>query len=192
MQKNEKFLEILRDEKTLDTLKAVEELFLEKFLERGDIRILILDAISERPKHGYHIITSISKKFSGFYKPSPGAIYPTLQSLSEEGMVKLEAGAAKKTYTITKEGEKFLKRNKNRIDDLISGFNEVYHLQDEEYIKKFQEISGLWPQIAFLLFYKSREAMKNGDPNLDKKLQKTEKALKKTLEDLNEVWASNV
>jgi DNA-binding PadR family transcriptional regulator len=188
IKSNEKYMEIFKDEKTLDTIKAIKEMFLEKFLERGDIRLLILDAISEKPKHGYQIITSISKKFENFYRPSSGAIYPTLQSLDEEGLVKLEIKGSKKVYSITNKGEKFLKQNRKRMDDLTTGFREVYLLRDQKYVEKFQEISSLWPQIAFLLFYKSREAMKNGDPQFDKKLQATEKVLKQTLEDLNEVW----
>ena len=61
IQKNGKHLGALKDEKTLESIIAIKEIFLDKFLERGDIRLLILDSILEKPAHGYHIMASISK-----------------------------------------------------------------------------------------------------------------------------------
>lgn len=53
--------------------------------ERGEIRYLVLDAIKERPRHGYEIIQHIEERAGGTYRPSPGVIYPTLQMLEELG-----------------------------------------------------------------------------------------------------------
>src|SRR5688572_13142118 len=53
--------------------------------ERGEIRYLVLDAIKERPRHGYEVIQHIEQRTGGSYRPSPGVIYPTLQMLEELG-----------------------------------------------------------------------------------------------------------
>ena len=55
--------------------------------------------------HGYQIIHEIEKRSDGAWKPSPGSIYPTLQLLSDEGLVKSEEADGRRTYSLTKEGE---------------------------------------------------------------------------------------
>jgi Transcriptional regulator PadR-like family len=53
--------------------------------ERGGVRYLVLDALAERPRHGYEVIQVIEERSGGSYRPSPGVIYPTLQMLEELG-----------------------------------------------------------------------------------------------------------
>ncbi|MBN2518719.1 MAG: PadR family transcriptional regulator [Candidatus Altiarchaeota archaeon] len=189
LQKNEKAMELLRDEKVIDTLKTVKEMFLEKFLERGDIRILILDSISEKPRHGYQIIMSISERFNGFYKPSPGAVYPTLQALSEEGLAKCEANGIKKVYNITPKGEKFLKQNRKRADEILTAFREILLGQNDQYMRGIEKLYDIWPQFAFTIFFNLRESLKKADPNTDKKLEKTRKLLQRSVKEMNAIWS---
>jgi len=72
---------------------------------RGDIRTAILVALTEEPMHGYQIIQAISKRTGGAWKPSPGSIYPTLQLLSDEGLVIGEQEGERKVYSLTEEGK---------------------------------------------------------------------------------------
>jgi len=74
--------------------------------------------IKVKPRHGYEIIREIEEKSYGFYKPSPGVIYPTLQALEEMGYAKSEENEGKKTYSITENGLKFLEEKKGISDDL--------------------------------------------------------------------------
>jgi len=71
------------------------------FLVRGIIKLLILDSIYEGEKHGYEIIKNIGEKFFGIYEPSPGIVYPTLQLLVDEGLIKEKNLDGKKVYFIT-------------------------------------------------------------------------------------------
>ena len=71
---------------------------------RGDIRTAILVALTEEPMHGYQIIQSIEKSTRGSWKPSPGSIYPTLQLLSDEGLVTSEQVGERKVYSLTDAG----------------------------------------------------------------------------------------
>jgi DNA-binding PadR family transcriptional regulator len=74
---------------------------------RGNVRAAVLMLLAERPMHGYEIIQQISERSRGFWKPSPGSVYPTLQLLADEGLVTIaeaDGGSAKRPYTLTDEG----------------------------------------------------------------------------------------
>lgn len=75
---------------------------------RGDVRSAILALLSERPMHGYEIITELSQRTEGFWQPSPGSIYPTLQLLEDEGFVKAEADGegGRRRFSLTEEGQR--------------------------------------------------------------------------------------
>ena len=87
----------------------------------GDLKLVLLALIGEKPRHGYELIRAIEDKFSGAYAPSPGAVYPTLTLLEEQDLIRPEAaGGAKKLYTITPEGQAFLADNKVSVDAVMA------------------------------------------------------------------------
>jgi DNA-binding PadR family transcriptional regulator len=87
----------------------------------GDLRLVLLALIQEKPRHGYDLIRAIEEKFNGAYAPSPGAVYPTLTMLEEQDHVRSEAaGGGKKLYTITPDGEAFLAENRATVDALMA------------------------------------------------------------------------
>ncbi len=76
---------------------------------RGDVRAAVLALLAEQPMHGYQIIREIEKRSGGSWKPSPGSVYPTLQLLTDEGLIGVEELATeeangRKTYTLTETG----------------------------------------------------------------------------------------
>ena len=89
-----------------------------RFFAHGDLRLVILNMIAEKPRHGYELIKEIEDSVSGAYSPSPGVIYPTLTLLEELGYVEAAAEGAKKLYTITDEGRAFLTANQGAINAL--------------------------------------------------------------------------
>src|SRR4051794_35596793 len=54
-----------------------------RIFDHGELRLVVLGLISERPRHGYEIIKAIEDRVAGTYSPSPGVIYPTLTLLGE-------------------------------------------------------------------------------------------------------------
>jgi DNA-binding PadR family transcriptional regulator len=87
----------------------------------GDLRLVLLALIAEKPRHGYDLIRAIEEKFGGAYAPSPGAVYPTLTLLVEQDHLQSEeAGGGKKLYTITPEGQAFLAENKATVDGVMA------------------------------------------------------------------------
>ncbi len=71
---------------------------------RGDIRAAILALLTEEPKHGYQIIREIGDRSEGAWLPSPGSVYPTLQQLTDEGLVRSTETDGKRVYELTDEG----------------------------------------------------------------------------------------
>jgi DNA-binding PadR family transcriptional regulator len=75
---------------------------------RGDLKYALLGLLVEHPKHGYEMIKDLENRSGGFYSPSAGAIYPTLQLLEDRGWVSVEVVEGKKVYTITDSGRQAL------------------------------------------------------------------------------------
>ncbi|TNC22539.1 PadR family transcriptional regulator [Amycolatopsis alkalitolerans] len=71
---------------------------------RGDVRSAILTLLAEQPRHGYEIISEIAARSGGFWRPSPGSVYPTLQLLADEGLVTSRDEGGKKLFELTDEG----------------------------------------------------------------------------------------
>lgn len=76
--------------------------------DQGDLRLLLLDLIGEKPRHGYELIKAIEEAMQGGYSPSPGVVYPTLTLLEETGLIASETQGAKKLYSLTDEGRQAL------------------------------------------------------------------------------------
>lgn len=75
---------------------------------RGDIKYALLELLAEKPRHGYELIKELENRRSGFRRPSPGSVYPTLQLLEEGGYLTSEPLEGKRVYTITDSGRELL------------------------------------------------------------------------------------
>ena len=71
---------------------------------RGDVRAAILALLAEQPRHGYELIREISDRSEGRWTPSPGSVYPTLQQLTDEGLLRSSETDGRRTYELTDEG----------------------------------------------------------------------------------------
>ncbi|ASC06744.1 PadR family transcriptional regulator [Acetobacter pasteurianus] len=91
-----------------------------RLFDYGEIRLLVLKMISEKPTYGYELIKDIEEKFGGSYTPSPGVIYPTLTWLEEAGYIRSADGESRKNYQITPEGEAFLSANRVGLEEILS------------------------------------------------------------------------
>lgn len=88
--------------------------------QKGDLKYILLDLIKAKPRHGYDIIRELEEQSYGFYKPSPGVIYPTLQMLDEMGYTSSTEEGGKRVYAITEEGLAFLAKKKDIADGVRS------------------------------------------------------------------------
>lgn len=92
-----------------------------KMIADGDLRLIALALIAERPRHGYDLIKALEELSSGVYSPSPGVVYPTLTFLEEAGYVTAASDGNKKVYTITEAGRGHLAENRELVDSVMKG-----------------------------------------------------------------------
>lgn len=71
---------------------------------RGDVRAAVLALLAERPMHGYEMIKELEERTDGAWTPSAGSIYPTLQMLEDEGLIRGEESDGKRRFSLTEEG----------------------------------------------------------------------------------------
>jgi DNA-binding PadR family transcriptional regulator len=82
-----------------------------KMLASGDLQLIILLLLRERPRHGYEVIKALEEQSCGIYTPSPGMVYPALTYLDEVGFATASSEGSKKLYTLTDEGKAHLSQN---------------------------------------------------------------------------------
>ena len=87
----------------------------ERLFDSGELRLVILQLLAEKPSYGYEIIKAIEERLSGGYAPSPGVVYPTLTLLEEEGYAVSSTEGSKKLYTVTEPGAEYLKTNQATV-----------------------------------------------------------------------------
>ena len=92
----------------------------ERVFDQGDLRLVILHLVAEKPRHGYDLIKAIEERLGGTYSPSPGVIYPTLTMLEEMGLLAQAASeGSRKLFAITPEGEAHLTGNRAALDAIL-------------------------------------------------------------------------
>lgn len=100
---------------------------LRRLFAHGDLRLVILHLIAEKPRYGYEIIKSIEEHAGGTYSPSPGVVYPTLTHLEELGYVSVSGAGegGRKQHEITQQGQAFLEANRPALEALLARMAEV-------------------------------------------------------------------
>jgi DNA-binding PadR family transcriptional regulator len=94
-------------------------------LGSADLQLLILALLAEKSSHGYELIKSLEERSSGFYSPSPGMVYPALNYLEEIGYAIVEPEGAKKLYSITPEGRRYLEENRAAVEAILSELERI-------------------------------------------------------------------
>ena len=84
---------------------------------RGDVRAALLLLLAESPQNGYQLIQEIERRTDGYWKPSPGSVYPSLQQLEDEGLVRAQEQDSRRTYTLTDEGRAYVDDNRDELGD---------------------------------------------------------------------------
>jgi DNA-binding PadR family transcriptional regulator len=82
---------------------------------RGDVRAAILLLLDEEPRNGYSIMQEIEDRSGGAWRPSPGAVYPALQQLEDEGLVEPDEGSGRKLLHLTDAGRAHVEENRERF-----------------------------------------------------------------------------
>jgi DNA-binding PadR family transcriptional regulator len=89
---------------------------------RGDIRTALLLLLADEPMHGYQLMRAIADRSGGRWTASPGAVYPTISQLEDEGLVAVTADAGRKLVTLTDAGGKHVADNRDSWPDPFASF----------------------------------------------------------------------
>ena len=84
---------------------------------RGDVRTAILLALAEEPMHGYQIMQLLEERSGGAWRPSPGSVYPTLQLLEDQGVIRSEEADGRRVFSLTEGGAEAAATLKERLGD---------------------------------------------------------------------------
>ena len=109
--------------------------------QKRGLRMLIMSMISSAPKNGVEIMNEIEITTRGWWRPSPGSVYPVLEQLTSEGLIKKRDDGR---YELTAKGDSefgewgpFAGRSRKRpltVDDMLQ--------EMASYISYFEEIKS--------------------------------------------------
>jgi DNA-binding PadR family transcriptional regulator len=85
--------------------------------QRGDVRTAILLLLHDQPMHGYQLMQAISDRTHGAWRPSPGAVYPTLDQLEDEGLATIHAEGGRRMVTLTSQGHAYVADHGAELSD---------------------------------------------------------------------------
>ncbi len=83
----------------------------------GNMRLAILALLQEEPRNGYGMIQEIASRSGGLWQPSPGAMYPALAGLEDEGLIEAQTQDGKKVYLLSEAGQKYVQDNAESLKD---------------------------------------------------------------------------
>lgn len=86
-----------------------------RFFGAGEIRLAILSLLSEAPKHGYQLMKELGERSGGMYQASAGSVYPTLQQLEDEKLIRGKQEGGRKIHSLTAAGRKVLGRDPDTV-----------------------------------------------------------------------------
>lgn len=95
-----------------------------RVFERGDLKFMILNLLEEKPMHGYEVMQRLEEETAGFYSASPGSVYPVLQMLQDEGLLRSSEIEGKRVYEMTEAGRDYLRRHRDRAEGIADRVND--------------------------------------------------------------------
>jgi DNA-binding PadR family transcriptional regulator len=109
---------------------------------RGDIRTAALLLLAEEPRNGYQIMQEVEERSDGVWRPSPGSVYPALQQLEDEGLIRSEEIDGRKLFRLTDAGQAQLK---DRGDDAPTPWEQM----SGDVSDQVSELAKLAREVAF-------------------------------------------
>ena len=110
-------------------------------IRRGDVRAAILLLLEEEPRNGYQVMQELESRSDGMWRPSPGSVYPALQLLADEGLVRSEARDGGNVFELTDAGRKHVEEHRERLGTPWEVGADVP--------EGVRQLGGLFAQVAF-------------------------------------------
>lgn len=101
-----------------------------KEAKKGYIRVAVLMLLNNKPSHGYEIMKEIKDRTGGFFKPTPGGVYPILRDLEKTEYIKGEWHKQNnrkiKTYRLTEKGKIILRNAIMKQSEIAKNMNLLF------------------------------------------------------------------
>ena len=99
----------------------------------GALEMMVLRLLKVEPMHGYALVQRIQSASRNLLQVEEGSLYPALQRLLKEGLVKAEWGVSAtnrrvRIYRLTPAGAKHLAREVSSFERMFQGINLVLSL----------------------------------------------------------------
>ena len=96
----------------------------------GALEMMILRTLRRQPLHGYALAQQIKRTSEDLLQIEEGSLYPALQRLLKDGLVKAEWGVSAtnrrvRIYQLTPEGAEHLDREVTRFQRMLDGITRV-------------------------------------------------------------------
>jgi DNA-binding PadR family transcriptional regulator len=82
---------------------------------RGDVRAAALILLAEEPRNGYQLIQELANRSDGAWRASPGSVYPALQQLEDEGLIRAVTDDGRKLWELTDAGRAYVEENRDKL-----------------------------------------------------------------------------
>ena len=86
------------------------------FFRQGEVRLALLSLLDDGPAHGYELMKRLEERSGGMYKASAGTVYPVLQQLEDEGLIRGQEEDGKKVYHLTEAGRAELASHADAVE----------------------------------------------------------------------------
>ena len=108
-------------------------------IERGEIRYLILDTLTEKGRHGYDIMQTIQEKTGGMYLPSSGTLYPALQMLQDLELIFSKEDGKRRVYELTEKGKGELENQRLLLDEIYEDMGQGQSIEQSEFLEEIHD-----------------------------------------------------
>jgi DNA-binding PadR family transcriptional regulator len=115
-----------------------------KRFRHADVRAAVLVLLNEEPAHGYQLIQEIEERSGGVWQPSPGSVYPVLQQLEDEGLVRIDQSDGRKVASLTEAGRTYVEDNRAELE---AAWNAVTNDVDDR-VLEIRKFFDIYKQIA--------------------------------------------
>jgi DNA-binding PadR family transcriptional regulator len=122
-------------------------------MRRGNVRAAILLLLVEEPRNGYQLMQELEQRSDGAWRPSPGSVYPALQLLADEGLIRGESREGGTVYELTDAGRAHVEEHREQLGT-------PWEQAGADVPEPVRELGRLLGQVAIA----SRQVMQAGNP----------------------------
>jgi len=135
----------------------------EASMRKGYVRLLVLAFLSRRRLTGYDIMKEVRDKTLGFWRITPGGIYPALKELESRGLIKgdweYKGKRRRRVYEITEMGRRTLSRILERHHRIVETIQTLIREVSLELLGvKLPPVTSRFPMLQFWMQLKKRSA----------------------------------